>query len=262
MKYGKIMLFFSVSLAFSLLLRLLQLFFVVETTTGFFKPEFETIGLCLIIAIFVSVILAAAFAFTAHRCPQNACKNCKVLGIVSLIFSITLLIQIFFETFTLGVRFWQICLLKLLGVLTVAFFAAFGARQFIKFDIPKEAAIIPTLYLIIRIICDFTKISSLALISDNILLMGAYCSGLWFMLQFAKFYNKTDDDKGFRKLLGSGILASCLCITQSVPHIIMNFWTGYSYLHTSVAENLAILAMGVFVLAFVLTHFSKKNCCE
>ena len=74
MKYKKIVLFFFLTLPLSLLLRTLQLFFTVETDTGFFKIEYKTVGfyfLALIIAVCVSM---AIICFTGHRNPEHPPK--------------------------------------------------------------------------------------------------------------------------------------------------------------------------------------------
>ena len=49
MNYGKIMLFSGIALAVSLVMRLLQIIFTVDTSTGFFKTEYTAAGYYLMV---------------------------------------------------------------------------------------------------------------------------------------------------------------------------------------------------------------------
>ena len=262
MHYKKILTAFWVLLPLSVVLRLLQLLFTVETKTGFFLREYETFGNIMLIAIFIFAAISAIFCFTSHRCPENPPKVNVFLGVASFLLSASILIELQTETFPITVQWWLILLLKLTGLLTAAFFVCYGLNFFTKVKIPALAFIIPVIYLIVRVVCDFTAISSLALISDNLILMISYSAILWFMLNFAKLYNGIDSQNNCRKLMASSTFAVILCFTQSIPHILINFVTKNSYLHTSFPVNLNILLMGIFALTFMLTHFSKNNSCN
>lgn len=262
MKYNKIMVMFGVGLVSCVVLRILQLFFVVDTVTGFFKKEFETVGNIMLVAVFVIALAAAFFAFTAHRSPEQPPRTNKILGIAAFLPAVSLVYQILGESFPASVQPWQLTLLKLTGLASALFFVLFGLKAFVKIPLFKGMFVLPVMYFIMRVICDFTVVSSLALISDNLLLITAYCTVLWFMLQFAKLYNSADNEYGFRRLMAGGILSVILCFTQSVPHIIVNFYTKNSYLHTSFEANLNLLFMGAFILVFMIFHFSHKNSCE
>lgn len=262
MRYKKILTMFWVLLPLSVILRLLQLFFTVDTKTGFFLREYETLGNIMLIGIFVFGFSAALFPFTSHRNPEHPPKVNIFLTVTSFSLALSILQELFTESFPVTVQWWLILILRLTGIVSSAFFIIFGVSKFTGFRIPGSCYIIPVIYLIARIICDFTAISALALISDNLLLMAAYCSCLWFMLNFTKLYNGIDKQHNFRKLMSSCILAVMLCFTQSIPHIIMNLSTGNSYLHTSFQVNFNLLLMGTFILIFMLSHFAKENACD
>jgi hypothetical protein len=80
-------------------------------------------------------------------------------------------------------------------------------------------------------------------------------------LQFAKLYNGLDSEYNFRKLLSTGIIAVILSFTQTVPHLILKLATGYSFMHTSLAANVNIFFIGIFIMVFIFSHFSFKNAC-
>lgn len=262
MKYKKILLFFLFALPLSVGLRLAQLFFIVDTETGFFKPEFGAYGGYMLAVIFAFGILAAVFAFTSHRSPEHPPKPNIAMSISALGFAVALFYEINNEVLPATVQNWQRSLLFIMAIITGVYLVTFAVRRFINFALPAACAVIPTVYLVIRVICYFSAISPLALISDNIILMAAYLVSLVFMLNFAKLYNGVDSEYNFRKLLASGLSASILCFTQSVPHFIINFATDFKYQHTSMESNITVFFMGIFILSFIFSHFSHKNACE
>ena len=262
MKYKKILTFFLVALPLSVFLRTLQLLFTVESETGFFKPEVSNYGIYMLIVIFAFVLLTAIFSFTAHRSPEQTPNINIFMSISAFGTALALFYEVNSEALPQTVMLWQRSLLFVTAILAAIYFIIFAIKRFISFSIPPICAAIPTVYLIFRVICYFSAISPLALISDNIILMAAYLASLWFMLQFAKLYNDVGNEKDFRKLLASGLISSILCFTQSVPHFIMNFVNGFKYHHTSIESNITVLFLGIFILSFTLSHFSHKNSCE
>lgn len=259
MKFGKIITFASVCLVLNLILRSFQLRYTIEITTGFFRHSLADFGAIMLGIIFFAALCSAAFAFLCCNSPENPPLPSLPLGISALLLGVLVLVQVFLETFSSVVPIWQVVLIKLFGFASGAFLVVFGLLKFVKIKFPRILYIIPTIYFIFRIIGVFVNISSLALISDNLLLMAFYCSALWFWLQFAKLYNYNYDEKAFRSLLASGILTVQFALTQSLPHIIVNIVTGSNYLHTSVIENLAVLLTGVFVAVFTLCHFLNNK---
>ncbi len=260
MNYKKIILAFLVGAPLSIVLRFAQLWFTVETDTGFFKHNFEAIGNYILFIIFLIALVVAVLGFFNRRVPSREPKVNIPMGVASLLYAVSVLYEIFTDTVTsASVMPWEISLLRVTGVLSAVFFVVFGLQAVIDFRLPDICTIAPILYLILRIICDFTAISSLAMISDNLLLMGAYCTSLWFMLQFAKLYNQADAKYNAKKLLAGGLAAVILCFTQSLPHILINIFSGYSYLHTTVAANFNLLVMGVFILVFLISYFREDK---
>lgn len=259
MDYKKIMIAFWAAFPLSIALRFAQLWFTVETDTGFFKHNFEAIGNYILFIIFLIALTVAVLGFFTRQKPEYPPKSNLFTGIAALVYAISVLYETFTDNITSSaVLPWQVTLLRVTGILSAVFFVVYSLQPFIRFRLPDICTIAPMLYLVLRIICDFTAISSLAMISDNLILMGAYCTSLWFMLQFAKFYNLADQNKNHKKLLASGLAAVILCFTQSLPHILINIFSGNSYLHTTVAANFSLLVLGIFILMFLLSQFSEK----
>ena len=182
MKYEKILLFSSIALPAVVLMRFLQLFFTVDVKTGFFKSEYEDAGRCLLVLIALGCAAVAVLCLTSHRNPENPPKKNLVTAVFSFITAAVTAIEIFSESFAGTVMRWQSSLLMLMGLAAAAFFVAYGISLISDFTLPPISAVIPVFYFIIKVICVFTSVSSLALITDNILMLAAYCTLLFFFL--------------------------------------------------------------------------------
>ena len=261
MKYKKIIFLFSVFLPLSVLLRLVQLSFTTDYATGFYIKEFESNGKAMLLVLFALAFAPAVFALFSHRSPAHPPKPNIFISAASFAVAVSIICELCFETLPLTITVWQVALLRISGVASALFFILFGLKTFINLPLPNICTAIPTVYIIFRIICDFTAISALALISENLILMFAYCTVLLFFLQFAKLYTGQDSEYNFRKLLSSGLAAIILCALQSVPHFVLKTLTGYSFMHTSPTAAISLFVMGVFIATFLFSHFSFFNSC-
>ena len=259
MKYKKIILFFCIILPLSVLLRTLQLFFTVETDTGFFKGEYQTAGFCMLVLIIAVCACLAIICFTGHRNPEHPPKANPLIALSSVSAAIGVAAGVYDTMLTEVTMPWQNILLTVSGVLTAVYFLLYAISGVIKIKFSPLTSILPAVYCIVKIICSFTALSSLALISDNVMILSVLCVILIFFLSFGKLYNGIDTERNFRKLMASGLVSTVLCFTQSIPHIIINLATDNSYLHTSNAANFSVLCFGIFIAVFTFSHFSLKN---
>lgn len=259
MKYKQIILFFVIALPISISLRLVQLFQTIEPVTGFFKHEYEGVGSFITIIILAIAAVLALFAFFSVRVPLKIPKVALGMGLASGLLASAISIELFFGYSTFGTVVWQKLLLYVFGIASVIWFSVYALKDFIGIPIPRITALIPCVYFILKIICNFAGISSLALISDNVLLIATYCVILLFMISFAKAYNNVTVKCGYKKLLATGLASSVLCFTQSVPNVIYHFAQDQGYSHTAMVTNLSVFFTGIFIISFLVVCFSNKN---
>ncbi len=259
MKFNKIMLFFGLTLPVSIILRLLQINFTIETKTGFYFTELKAEGTILLGLILLFCFLMFIFARLTFRQPEAPPNSNIYLCVSALLLSISILYEVVFSVYSTPSIPWQALLLKLAGVATAIGFLLFAISPFINLKLPTGISALPTVYLIIRMICDFTSISKLALISDNIIIIAVYCFTLLFFLNFAKLYNGLDEEKNAKKLLSYGLPSVILCFTNSLPNIVTHLTTPSGYLHTPMATNVSVLFFGIFIFTFLILHFKKNT---
>lgn len=259
MKYNKIVLFFSISLALGTIMRFFQIKYTITYATGFFVSALSGYGHFIIAIILGMAILNAVFAMTYYKRPDNPPQTGIVLAITSFMLSASILFEVFTERTVTPAIPLQSVLLKIFGMLAAAYFVLYGLDKFFDTRLPDMTATIPVIYIIMRIICDFAAVSSLALISDYVFLILGYCVILLFFINFLKLYNGIDNEYNFRKILATGLASAAICIPQTISHIAVNAVSDGGYVHISHAANGSMLAFGLFIIAFVFTHFSKEN---
>ncbi len=259
MKYKNILIYFYLALPISVFLRGLQLFYTIDAPTGFFKPEYREVGFYLIVMIFAVCFAMGILCFLGHRSPEHPPKGNPLLAVAAFVAAASVAIELLGASYVSLIRGWQSALMLLIGVASVCYFIFLGICSLIKKTYFPPLAIIPATYFITLIICNFTSISSLALISDNLLLLASYCVMLLFFISFGKLYNKLDAERNFRKLMAYGMASIILCFTQSIPYFVINVFKNNTYNHTSLSTNISLFAMGIFITVFVFEHFSSKN---
>lgn len=262
MQYKKLMVFFSVALPFSVLLRFFGLKFIIDPKNGFFTTDNQILGTVTTVLFFVIALLVCIFSFTTHRSPENPPQQNIYLQGFSVILAIVILAETFFVKAPIGTAQMLVVFKMISAICAVVFLAFFAFEEFLPFKMPLICYLFPCLYIILKTITEFTHISSTALITDNIMVLAGYCSVMMFFLQFAKLYNNSDPEKNFRKLLASGLCSVFFCLTQSVAYFIYNLTAGFENLHTTISVNSELLASGLFIGAFLISHFSKKNACD
>lgn len=260
MKYNKILFFFGIALPLCVLMRTVQIFFTVDFSTGFIIHDLKGYGYGLSAVIIAFCAVLVLICFNSHNNPDNPPRKNLSVGVPSLILAVVTAYELFAGNFFGAVSGIRIVFFVIIGIASVISFAVYGFSNISSVKFRPILAVLPVVYFIVKIIFTFTAVYSLAVITDDLLLISAYCVILLFFLAFAKLYNGIDTETNFRKLMAWGLCGSVLCFTQAVPHIIVNLARGFSYLHVSVAENLGVLASGIFLTAFTLTHFSKRDC--
>ena len=111
MKYGKIMLFSGIALAVSLVMRLLQIIFTVDTSTGFFKTEYTAAGYYLMVMTAVICAATAFICFISHRSPARPPRTNAFMSAASFLMVPAIFIELYAESFsgTVMVRIYSLC---------------------------------------------------------------------------------------------------------------------------------------------------------
>lgn len=259
MKLGRIWFLFYLSLPACIIFRFLQLYFTIDPKTGFYYTHTEGYGKAFLCLILLCTLSVGLFSHLSFKRPENLPQKNITTSILSLVLATGVLLETFVFRTEFSVLPWQLVLFNILSLFFALYLILFGISPFLKLEISPVLSVIPTAYLITRIICDFTTISKLALISDNIIIIASYCLAMMFFLGFAKLYIGIDSDRCFKNILSFGLSSVVLSFAFSVPNIVISVFTNNYYPHISLIENLFVFCLGAFILSFTSHYFSKKN---
>ncbi|MBO5210808.1 MAG: hypothetical protein J6B80_02635 [Clostridia bacterium] len=237
------------------LIRLIQIFCAIDFKTGFYKTEFNALGIGLTILAVVFCSGAALLARNTTDIEESGWIISRSTAIFSGVLSISLFYELFAERFVVQGAVWQVILMKLIGFAAAGYFTVFALSRTLNFKMPEILHTIPAFYMIIRIICSFINISSLSLIAENVFLLASYCCALLFFVSYAAYY--CADLQEIRSLYTRSVLAFAFCFTTSLSNIIANIVGGYT--HISLYSQVVLMALSLFVFGFIYEKFFKAE---
>lgn len=260
MNFKKIMTTFFICLPVCIAARVLQIVYTIEESNGFYLDGKATFGNIMLVVIALACVVLFFVAFKAYKTPEKTPRVNIGLALASFLVALAFLFELFFETVAPTTPDWQKYAVKVITVASVGYFVLFGISHFCKIKMPRLMHAIPAVYAIARTIFTFINISSLASISDNILLMASYCVLMLFFINYGKLYNGLDLEINFRKILATGLASATLCASQSVAYLLVNVF-GKGYTHSDTSVIFTLFAISVFIVVFILAHFktSKKE---
>ena len=258
MKYKKIMTFFAIASPIAILIRTMQVLFMIDDK-GFTLPSYRSMGYKMIIASLAAVAVATILGFITHRCPEKTPRISIPLMIASVVLGLWTIADIVIFPISATAPVWQNVALKLLGVLSGILWIVYALGKFVTIKLPPLVFVIPVLFWVVRLINAFTSLNTLALTVGHVLLMLAYCAVLVFFLQFAKQLNGLDKEYNFKKLLASGICSISLCGVFSIPYLIATVLGSDAAKTEGFSPIITLFVTGIFILVFTISHFSNSN---
>lgn len=234
----------------ALILRVIQVFTVIEAKTGFYNRGSDTVGTVLTVLVFGFCFAGAIFARNAFKIEKSTAV--PLITLPSCLLGAALLFEVFAETFANESMGWQVLFMKSLGVLAAVYFIALG---FVK--MPDICHIVPALYMIMRIICSFINIASLSLIAENVLYTAALCCSLLFFVSYAA-HNCLEENKG-NSLNFRAVLAASLCFVTVISNIIAEIFSKGGYNHIPLYSQFVMLAVSLFIGWFTVLKVVKSN---
>lgn len=239
----------AVFLLAAFLVRIVQIFTVIDSKTGFYNRGSATLGMILTVSVFALCFVGSIFARKGFIIKKRDVTPLMIVP--SCFLGISLLYEVFAESFVNQGNGWQVILMKALGILAAVYFVSFN---FLK--IPDLCHIIPALYMIIRIICSFINIASLSLIAENVLYTAGLCCALLFFVSYAGHYCL--DDINAKSLNFRAVLAGSLCFVTAASNIIAEIFSKGGYDHIPFYSKLVMLAVSLFIGGFVASRV-KSN---
>ncbi len=259
MNIKKILISALVSIPVCVGLRFYQIFETIDYENGFFTNEKTLLGYLLLFAIFSVCAMVGVISFKTTNVTLKEPKTSWAMAILAIAVSAKLFGELFGEVMSFSIPAWQILLVKLITVATMIYFLLIFLQKIIDFKIPPLLHIIPALYAITKTIFTFINISALSVISDNVILMACYCVLMLFFINYARIYNEIQVESATKKVVCYGFISVILCLTATLPTIIINSFSNTPYLHSNSSVNNTLLSLASYILVFLGEYLYKKE---
>lgn len=254
MKKTAVVSVFCAAVLISAGLRFCQILAFCEYETGFIRRDSKTAF--IVTAVFIAVFVLSAAFFAAASSPVPA--KSRAFGLFSSLLSLALGGAVAFDVFSLYSAgsdippFLKVLCLAL-GILTALYFAACGIRAVLYFPFSSKLAAIPPAFLTVRAACVFIACSRHAVVSDTVFEVLIYCASMLLFLEIARAVNGAGSRRSVKTIAFLGVFVSALSLVFALPKIVLACIYSAA-LHDSAAGAVIILALGLYLAAFVFSR--------
>lgn len=260
MKHLKVFIFAAFALISAVTVRTIQLLFLTDSKTGFYKEGMETIGTTLMVILVAVIAIASLFIFLFEKKSINAAPSSSaLLGCAALFAGIAN----FAEPFLNEVSFSAVPPM-LLGLRTVMILAAgavfcwFGIAILFDTNIRPGLSIVLIITWVVRLMSSFICFTGMSNISENLYDVLMLISTLVFLLIFGKAICGLSDSHTNRKLIASGIAAVLFTAASSIPCIIAYLASDFAFIHIPVDSPVTGVFTAFFITVYLLDICKNK----
>ena len=267
MKHKNILVIFSGFTAVAVILRTLQLMFLIEHSTGFDKNNANNgyIAIAIYALYFVFAIgtyVLVNFFSKIQPSSRPEIEKSPFLAAVSLVLSAFLLISsastVVFSDFTENMASNTLSLLT--GLFSFLFFLLYGMGKWAKIKLPSGFTVAPIIYFVYRLVISFINYTGVTNISENILDIIFLCLALLFFLLHGKILSGIEVRKSCRQILSLGLLTFFFGCLNSLPPILTVALGFESELHSMPSfGTLEYLLFGIYALTFTLYLYGNNS---
>lgn len=251
------------ALCFSIM-RFLQLFFCIDTTSGFFKKGYIETATEISIVIFIFMLFSIIFGCFEKRVPKEYPKNTPSLAVGYLLLSGFLIADIIF--FPTGIPFplWEKIVLYFSGFLSVILFLILGVSHFVKIpsfeNLPFDLfPLAPFVFWIIRTFIYFSFYTSIAVLSESVFFIVGFLSVMFLLLYLVFLVNSHEQVKTQKGLLPLFIFAILSSVNCSVAQMAFVFSGKRFLLHELSINNFTFFGILIFLIILYFNMFREEN---
>lgn len=258
MKHRQIINLLYVAVPVCVLLRIMQLKFTIDATTGFIKQPYRDISMLISFVVFAAIIAMCVLAYFSESVSVKTSStqpivafSCVLTGGLFVCDSVSSVVEIndIYSIF-----------LILLGLISAVAFILFGIEKIYPLVFPKALLIAPTVYYIVKLIKLFVSTSELSLVTENIFLLFTHSALLCFVFEFASYENNFGDSaRRQKKLFACGITSTMLCIVTALPKLLLPSTLNEQTHRADVSSCLLLLSQAVFVLLYIISNFCSND---
>lgn len=236
----------------AIIVRVIQVLFITEGDTGFFKKGYHSIGLAASLFVLFIILTAAIYACFIPKRKIMPHKTTFYLAISEFLLAAAIVYEAIFSQIGRNVPSWQIFLQMVFGLLSAGTFVLDGLSFFTEKKVSPTLSICHILFWLVRVIIVFSSYITVSVVNENVFELTALCVSLVFFLNISKFQNAVGK-VNLRSLTCLGSTAFIACIVCSVPQIIALIVSGQPYFTFRGVNFIIDAVLALYIVCYYFT---------
>ena len=260
MKHIKIFVFSAVALISAITVRTIQLLFLTNPKTGFYKEGMESLGTALMVLLVAAIAVASTLVFIFDKKKLSPIPSpSAILGCAALFAGIANLAEPFFNEISLSTVPTMLLGFRTIMILATGIvFCWYGIAILFDAKLHASLSIILVITWVVRLMSSFICFTGMSNISENLYDVLMLISTLVFLLLFGKSVCKISHSETNRRLFAVGIASVLFTATSSIPCIITYLVSDFVFVHIPVDSPITGVFMAFFMAVYLINICKKK----
>ena len=244
---------FTVLTLATVFIRIMQSAVMIDPTTGFYKPSYETFEPVFLILLFGFIAVYFLWAMLSKNYPklENHFIKSKGLGVLTLAFAVVSAVRTLKYMKGAAMTGTQYILFVIFAAFTV--FLLFFAIMLLRgYKTPAELFLIPSIFAAARFAVTFINYVDVIKVTDIVLTLTMLGFTMMFWHMFARINAGLTTKSTIKMMYGFGFPAALLCFACSVPKYYMSFFLPETSIHVSKHISYFDFATGIYIAAFLI----------
>lgn len=251
--------FFSLAVAvLCVAARTVTLLYATQSDTGFFIARLAPLGICLSVGIFLLILVAAVFAFSAKEKAHSPFKLSRLSALAAIVLGVFILLYSFGFNAHSYLIAWQHTLEAVSGILAGCWFILYGMSAFINIKLPKITAILPCIHSVMRLVVVFTSLSTSALVAEHVFSLAYHVSVMVYMLNLGRMAAEEPAKNSQKTFFPLTVVSFIFTCTSTFSRLIALLLNKENFIHSEVPLDITGIVLCIFML-LIAADICKAN---
>lgn len=245
-----------------IVLRVVELKYMLNPLSGFFQDKYTAISLVIYAVGFLGC-LAFGFLcyFSLRKESQNPVppKSSFLMGCASLILSLGIFSDIGKSFLTTNDYIWADYLVVVLSFICAFIFLSWGISYFFGKKNIGILTALPIIWSVTRLILNYTRFNGIALTTENMVDVLAMAFFMMFWLYYSKLVLDIKREKSLRNLFIFGSFAATLGLVSTLPRFFVDYELRNDMLSHNPPVSFTSLSSAIFIICFLGVLYLQKK---
>ena len=253
MKHLKLFIFGAFALLSTVTLRTIQLVFLTDYKTGFYKEGMEGLGTGLMALLIAIIAVAGALIFILDAQKLSPRPSSMLLGSAMLFAGLANIAEPFLSGISLSALPALFLGIRIILILAAGVCLCFlGVSMLLGKKIKAELTIVLIISWGVRLMTSFICFSKMSNISENLYDVLMLVFTLVFLLFFGKAVCGVRESKTHKVLVATGTSAVLFSAISAFPYIIASFTSKALIAHTPLDSHVTSIFMAFFISVYLV----------